>query len=64
MKNREQTIVNYAEAVVDGMDMKTLVVFAIDTIVDDLSDKDAYTDEDIIKLVKDYDDDGELGLIE
>ena len=64
MKNREQTIANYAEAVVDGMDIKTLVAFAIDIIVDDLSDKDAYTDEEIIELVKDYDDDGQLGLIE
>ena len=64
MKNREQTIANYAEAVVDGMDMKALICLAIDYIVDDLSDKDAYTDEDIIELVKDYDDDGQLGLIE
>ena len=64
MKNRDQTIHNYAEAVVDGMDMKALICLAIDYIVDDLSDKDAYTDEDIIELVKDYDDDGQLGLIE
>ena len=63
MKNREQTITNYAEAVVDGMDLKALICLAIDYIVDDLSDKDAYTDEDIIELVKDYDDDGQLGLI-
>jgi hypothetical protein len=64
MKNREQTIANYAEAVVDGMDLKSLICLAIDYIVDDLSDKDAYTDEDIIELVNDYDDEGQLGLIE
>ena len=57
MKDRGQTITNYAEAVVDGMDMKTLVCFAIDTIVDDLDD---YSDEEIIKLCNEYQD----GLIE
>lgn len=57
MKDRGQTIANYANAVVDGMDMKTLVSFAVDTIVDDLDD---YSDEDIIKLCNEYQD----GLIE
>ena len=32
MKDRHATIANYAEAVVDGMDLKTLCAFAIDTI--------------------------------
>ena len=61
MKDRGQTIANYANAVVDGMDLKTLCVFAIDTIVDDLDD---YTDEEIIQLCKDYDEDNALKLIE
>ena len=61
MKDRHATIANYAEAVVDGMDMKTLCSFAIDTIVQDLDD---YTDEQLITLIKDYDEDDALGIIE
>ena len=57
MKDREKTIANYAEAVVDGMDMKTLVAFAIDTIVENL---DIYSDKEIIELCNEYQD----GLIE
>lgn len=57
MKDRHATIANYAEAVVDGMDMKTLCAFAIDTIVENLDD---YTDEEIIELCNEYQD----GLIE
>ena len=61
MKDRHATIANYAEAVVDGMDMKTLCAFAIDTIVDILDD---YSDKEIIELVKEYDDDNTMGIIE
>ena len=61
MKNREATIANYAEAVVDGMDFKTLWSFAIDTIVDSLDD---YSDKEVIELVKEYDDDNTMGIIE
>jgi len=57
MKDRHATIANYAEAVVDGMDMKTLCAFAIDTIVDNLDD---CTDKEIIELCNEYQD----GLIE
>ena len=57
MTDRHATIANYAEAVVDGMDMKTLCAFAIDTIVENLDD---YTDEEIIELCNEYQD----GLIE
>lgn len=57
MKDRGQTIANYANAVVDGMDLKTLCCFAIDTIVEDLDD---YTDKEIIELCNEYQD----GLIE
>ena len=61
MKDRYATISNYAEAVVDGMDMKTLCAFAIDTIVEALDD---YSDNEVIELVKEYDEDGTLGIIE
>ena len=61
MKDRQATIDNYAEAVVDGMDMKVLCAFAIDTIIETLND---YTDEQVIDLVKDYDPDNSLGIME
>ena len=57
MKNRHATIDNYANAVVDGMDLKTLCAFAIDTIIENLDD---YTDREIIELCNEYQD----GLIE
>ena len=57
MKDRHATIANYAEAVVDGMDLKTLCAFAIDTIIDNLDD---YSDQEIIELCNEYQD----GLIE
>ena len=61
MTDRYATIDNYAQAVVDGMDMKALCTFAIVTIIETLDD---YSDNEIIKLVKDYDEDNSLGLIE
>ena len=57
MKDRHATIANYAEAVVDGMDFKTLCAFAIDTIIDNLDD---YSDQEVIELCNEYQD----GLIE
>lgn len=57
MKDRHATIANYAEAVVDGMDLKTLCAFAIDTIVDNLDD---YSDQEVIELCNEYQE----GLIE
>ena len=57
MQDRHATIANYAEAVVDGMDLKTLCAFAIDTIVDNLDD---YSDQEIIELCNEYQE----GLIE
>tara|TARA_B100001778_G_C18528987_1_gene602623 strand:- start:354 stop:527 length:174 start_codon:yes stop_codon:yes gene_type:complete len=53
MKDRHTTIANYAEAVVDGMDLKTLCAFAIDTIVENLND---YTDKEVIELCDEYQD--------
>ena len=55
MKDRHATIANYAEAVVDGMDMKTLCAFAIDTIIENLND---YSDQKIIELCNEYQDNG------
>ncbi len=57
MKDRHATIANYAEAVVDDMDLKTLCAFAIDTIVDNLDD---YSDQEVIELCNEYQE----GLIE
>ena len=61
MKDRHATIANYAEAVVDGMDMKTLCSFAIDTIIENLDD---CSDDDLIAMVNDFDEDGTLGIFE
>tara|TARA_B100001057_G_scaffold43616_1_gene39008 strand:- start:3209 stop:3394 length:186 start_codon:yes stop_codon:yes gene_type:complete len=61
MKDRHATIANYAEAVVDGMDMKTLCAFAIDTIIENL---EFCSDDDLIEMVKNYDEDNTLGIIE
>ena len=61
MKDRHATIANYAEAVVDGMDMKTLCAFAIDSIIEGLDD---YSDKRIIELVKEYDEGNTMGIIE
>mgnify|MGYP001288592233 CR=1 FL=1 len=61
MKNREATLSNYAEAVVDGMDLKTLCQFATECIIEQLHD---YTDEDLIELIEDYDEDNAMGIIE
>ena len=57
MKDRYATIANYAQAVVDGMDMEVLCSFAFDTIVENLHD---YSDDDIIELCNRYQE----GLIE
>ena len=61
MKDRHATIANYAEAVVDGMDFRTLCALAIETIIENLDD---CADDDLIEMVKNYDEDGALGLIE
>ena len=53
MTDRHATIANYAEAVVDNMDLKALCVFAIDTIVDNL---DNYSDTELIELCNEYQD--------
>jgi hypothetical protein len=49
--NREQLIEDYAQLIVEGMDMDTLVSFAYDTLVGNL---EAYSDEELLKEVKKY----------
>jgi hypothetical protein len=49
--NREQLIEDYAQLIVEGMDMDTLVSFAYDTLVGNL---EAYSDEELLKEVKEY----------
>jgi hypothetical protein len=49
--NREQLIEDYASLIVEGMDMDTLVSFAYDTLVGNLS---SYSDEELISEVTKY----------
>jgi hypothetical protein len=49
--NREQLIEDYAQLIVEGMDMDTLVSFAYDTLVGNL---EAYSDKELLKEVKEY----------
>jgi len=47
--NREELIKQYADAIVEDMDMKTLVQFATDVI---LSNYEMYTNKELIKEIK------------
>jgi hypothetical protein len=49
--NRDSLIQDYAQLIVEGMDMDTLVSFAYDTLIGNL---DAYSDEELISEVKEY----------
>lgn len=49
--NRDDLISEYAALVVDGMDMETLCMYAIEKIRDDLK---TYSDEDLIEEVREY----------
>jgi hypothetical protein len=49
--NREQLIADYAQQILDGMDMKTMECFVYDTLQDNLS---SYSDEELIKEVTEY----------
>jgi hypothetical protein len=49
--NRDQLISRYAEHVIDGMDMDTLVVFATDTLRDDMRKWDF---PDLLEDVRSY----------
>ena len=49
--NRDSLIQDYAQQILDGMDMKTMEQFVYDTLVTNL---ESYTDEDLINEVKEY----------
>jgi hypothetical protein len=49
--NREELIADYAQQILDGMDMKTMECFVYDTLKDNLS---AYSDEELIEEVTEY----------
>lgn len=49
--NRDDLISEYAALVVDGMDMETLCMYAIERIRDDLK---TYSDEELEQEVRDY----------
>lgn len=49
--NREQLIEDYAQQILDGMDMKTMECFVYDTLVSNLSE---YNDEELLTEVKEY----------
>jgi hypothetical protein len=50
--NREELIADYAQQILDGMDMKTMECFVYDTLKDNLA---SYSDEELIAEVTEYD---------
>jgi hypothetical protein len=51
MLNREELIAQYAERIVEGMDTDTLVMYAIDQLMDGLR---TYSDEDLNAEIEDF----------
>ena len=49
--DRDSLIADYAQQILDGMDMKVLECFVLDTLKDNLS---SYSDEELITEIKDY----------
>ena len=49
--NRDSLIADYAQQILDGMDMKTMECFVYDTLKDNLS---CYSDEELIEEVAEY----------
>jgi hypothetical protein len=49
--NREELIADYAQQILDGMDMKTMECFVYDTLRDNLS---SYSDQELIDEVTEY----------
>jgi hypothetical protein len=49
--NRDSLIQDYAQLIVEGMDMDTLVSFVYDTLVSNL---ESYSDEDLLSEVTEY----------
>ena len=51
MTNRDALISEYAQQILDSMDMKTLECFVYDTLKDNLS---SYSDEELIAEITEY----------
>jgi hypothetical protein len=49
--DRDSLIETYVQQIIDGMDMKTMVGFVYDTLIDNLL---PYSDEELIAEVKEY----------
>lgn len=49
--NRDEIITEYAMLLVDGMDIETLAMYAMDKIRDDLK---TYSDDDLVAEVREY----------
>jgi hypothetical protein len=49
--DRDSLIADYAQQILDGMDMKTMECFVYDTLKDNLS---SYTDEELVDEVEEY----------
>ncbi len=49
--DRESLIADYAQQILDGMDMKTMECFVYDTLIDNLK---AYSDLELIDEVTEY----------
>ena len=51
MLNREDLIAQYAESIVEGMDMETLAIYAIEQLMDGLR---TMTDTDLTAEIEDF----------
>jgi hypothetical protein len=51
MLNREDLISQYAERLVEGMDIETLVIYAMDEMMDNLR---TYTDADLAAEIEEF----------
>ena len=49
--NRQQLIEDYAQEILDAMDMKTMECFVYDTLCENLS---SYSDEELLREVTEY----------
>jgi hypothetical protein len=49
--NRDSLIADYAQQILDGMDMKTMECFVYDTLRDNLT---SYSDQELIDEVTEY----------
>jgi hypothetical protein len=49
--DRDSLIADYAQQILDGMDMKTMECFVYDTLMENLM---SYSDEELIEEVEEY----------